>query len=412
MNIARRCIACVAATLLSLSAPASALAQTSLIDASRHGSLSIHKSSGDPLTQYGDPTNPNANLDRSPIAGIRFEARKVRSIDLSSSEGWLQAEKLKPADFYAGGDKENDLDSHAFQAETGADGIARLENLPLGLYYVTETPSAAQDKHLSVVSPFLVTVPSTEPTTRDHWIYDVEIHAKDQKLIVNKEVNRRCADVGDTLTYTITGNAPAPQSDGKIHRYTIADPLQRGLEFKNGSEHVSISNRATGGKTTDLERGDYTFTVNAERIATMQLTPTGLEKLGHIRKGNPDAAVTTSFDVRIDAAPESGYIRDISYLLTEGYPEFDAASTPGVNSNEVKTAVPCSPGVNPIAPHIPGTGTPIAQGAGITGIAGGQQSYKGVDKLALTGASIWWALGAGAGMILAGAWLLRRRMRA
>ncbi|WP_454984072.1 hypothetical protein, partial [Corynebacterium durum] len=90
----KRSIACAAAVVVALSAHPLALASAvektvvaqathesvsqryaGLIDSNRRGTLVIHKSSGDPLTQFGDPQNPAASLDRSPIPGIRFEAR-------------------------------------------------------------------------------------------------------------------------------------------------------------------------------------------------------------------------------------------------------------------------------------------------------------------------------------------------
>ena len=88
---------------------------------------------------------------------------------------------------------------------------------------------------------------------------------------------------------------PAPQSDGKIHRYTIANPVPDGVAVKDSSHTVTISNRATGGKTVELDkRKDYTFTVDAQRVATMELTPAGLTKLAASRKNNPDTVVSVS----------------------------------------------------------------------------------------------------------------------
>lgn len=52
---------------------------SSLFDASRTGTLIVHKSSGDPFTQYGDPTNPNADLSRAPIEGIDFQSNTSRT---------------------------------------------------------------------------------------------------------------------------------------------------------------------------------------------------------------------------------------------------------------------------------------------------------------------------------------------
>ena len=127
--------------------------------------------------------------------------------------------------------------------------------------------------------------------------------------------------------------------------------------------------------------------------------------------------VSVSFAATVKDKPESGYVRDTGYLLTEGYPVFDAATKPGVNSNEVKTAVPChqtpeprtkKPGVPPASgdPRTPEYGSNVpAQ------VVAQPERQRGVEKLAMTGSSVLGLVLLGAVLTVSGGVLLRRRLQ-
>ncbi|AKE41913.1 Uncharacterised protein [Corynebacterium kutscheri] len=80
--------------MLAFTVPQTAYATPlSLIDATRSATLRILKSAGDPLSQYGDPNNPDADLSCEPISGIEFQVARVKDVDLSTNEGGQAAEK-------------------------------------------------------------------------------------------------------------------------------------------------------------------------------------------------------------------------------------------------------------------------------------------------------------------------------
>lgn len=318
--------------------PASAVAQElPLIDA-KPASLTIHKSEGDPFTQFGDPSKDGAQSTREPVAGVRFQIQRIDGLDLTTSKGWQDATKLSVEDFYDGGKEAHRLGSPR-DAETDVSGNARFD-IPgdqLGFYYVTELPGPAQDRGLSVIKPFVVSVPRTETSSRSRWEYDVKVNAKDQKLTIRKAEDREEAKVGEEVRYTVSASAPAPQSDGTISRYEIIDPLQEHLDYQ-GKPEVTLTNGH--GKQEMLKAEDFTVT-HKDRIVRMTLTESGLKKLVEYRTGNPAADVTLSFAAKVNARPANGRIDNESYLLTYGYPEFDEDNpTKGLKSNRVTLVVP------------------------------------------------------------------------
>lgn len=325
------------AFLMVLGLPVAQAQNASTIDAARTGSLTIHKSEGDPFTQYGDPSRGGATAERAPLEGIPFEIRRVTSLDVSSNKGWRDYAKANIEDFFAGGAREKQLGEKQV-AKTDANGNARFDDLPLGFYYVSELPTVGQDRSLSLIRPFIVSVPGTDPATRERWLYDVTVNAKDQRLQINKARDRERGIVGDEIRYTMSATSPAPQSDGKIHRYEIVDPLQEDLDYV-GEPEVTLTDGH--GKKDILSSQEYTVEVEKERIVHMSLNDGGLDKLARMRMGNPAAQVTLSFTTKINNRPNDGLIHDKSYLLTEGYPAFDPENPrQGVPSNRVTTVVP------------------------------------------------------------------------
>lgn len=322
-----------------------------LVDA-RPASLTIHKSEGDPFTQFGDPSRDGAESNRDPVEGVRFQIQRIDGLDLATSKGWQEATNLKVEDFYAGGAQSGRLGAPR-DASTDVSGNARFD-IPgdqLGFYYVTELPGPAQDRGMSVIKPFVVSIPRTETLTRSRWEYDVQVNAKDQKLSIRKAEDRQEANVGETVRYTMSASSPAPQSDGTISRYEIIDPLQEHLDYVGGPE-VTLTNGH--GQQELLTDEDFDITVHKERIVRMTLTESGLKKLATYRTGNPAADVTLSFEAKVNARPSNGRIDNESYLLTYGYPEFDEDKpTKGVKSDKVTLIVPNTP-----VPTDPTTGSP------------------------------------------------------
>ncbi|MDO4761477.1 MAG: SpaH/EbpB family LPXTG-anchored major pilin [Corynebacterium sp.] len=351
-------------------------AHATTIDPHRKGSLSITKSSGDPLTQYGDPHNPLAPLTREPIAGVTFTIQQI-NVDLTTNEGWQELQSLNKNELApAGAATGKLLPGTQLQATTSNDGIARFYDLKIGAYYVTEIPTTASEKHLSVIDPFVITIPVT--IGNDTWDYDVHAFAKDQKIMATKTTNNEYACTGDTITFGITTTLPAPNTEGKITRVDIVDPLNANLTYNPDNTHVYLTNTNAKGDKLTLAAQDYRIT-NQANILTVALSEAGLQRVASLRTGRPDLQLNVEFSATITNLNHGQKLSNKGYVLPTGYPEFDPKTTPGIPTNDV--IITCQRGTGD-RPHIP--------------------------ALALTGAHTLWALVAGAILITGGLVLVRR----
>lgn len=306
------------------------------IGASQTGSLHVIKDVGDPLTQYGDPSNPNVDTNREPIPGLDFEIRRVETIDLTTNQGWIEASELSLGQFVPGGLRENELGDTRI-ATTDGEGIAHFNELPVGLYYVSENETSAQSRNLSVLTPFFVTVPTTS-ADRSSWDYDVVVKAKDQKLQTNKSVDAECVRPGDTFTYAVTGTTPAPNAHGEITRFEIADPLDDVTAYNEESLRVFITDYHDVVETTELNDDDFDVSYE-NNVLHVLLRESGLRKLSEARYGNPGVSISITFDVTATTDVSSTIATNQAFTLVEGYPEFDLENTPGVPSNETRIQI-------------------------------------------------------------------------
>ncbi|WKD62018.1 Fimbrial subunit type 1 precursor [Corynebacterium ciconiae DSM 44920] len=410
--------------------------QASLIDPSARGELIIHKSLGDPLTQFGDPSNPDADLSREPIPGLTFKIRQITNVDLTTNEGWQELEKTGLGDYFTGGSREAYL-GEARTASTDEKGVARFSDLPLGAYFVEEEPSAAQKNSLSLVNPFIVTIPSTDRENHNEWNYTVEVNAKDQRIMANKDVSTRCIKAGDTFNYGISATTPAPDVNGAISRFEIADPLPAEVSFVEGSSKVSIQRPGKELKDVALAAEDYTVVVT-NGVAQMSLHDTALTTLAELRRGNPETTVSWTFTVKGPAEATGQKLTNRGYVLVQGYPQFFADTTPGVRTNQVSTRVgDCTPhptdipipvpnpdmpelgdqpgpSDSPNAPGDDGGSGPSEEPGTEPGSApgGGSGSSSGSSgPLASTGASVIGLVIAGGLLVALGIWMSSRRGR-
>ncbi|MCS4491311.1 SpaH/EbpB family LPXTG-anchored major pilin [Corynebacterium sp. ES2715-CONJ3] len=322
----------------------------SLIDASQKASLSIHKSEGDPVMQYGDPSNPNAPKKLDPLEGIKFSVQKINGVDLTTNDGWRLAESFKIADFYQRGKEFSRLAPKVSEA-TGADGIARFNNLDLGLYYVTEEVDSAARGNFTVVSPFIVAVPTTSKD-RSGWDYSVTVNAKDQKITGRSSNNLSCVNPGDDLQYGVSTTLPAPERDGRISTFKVSVPLEQSQTYIPDSEEVYYGTYHNDKNPVRLEGGDYTIDADSGNVVRVTLTDSGLAKVSEVRFGNPDAHLTVLFKAKTsrDASKNKDRISFRGYITPPGYPDFDLIGRYGVATDEASVKVPCSSPNIPIVP--------------------------------------------------------------
>lgn len=130
----------------------------------------------------------------------------------------------------------------------GDNGSVSVSGLPLGYYFVTSTSGA------------LCNLTTTAP--------DVTIHDKND-MPFEKKVDKNNVDVGQTVTYTVTGKVP-DYTGFETYTYEITDTMSQGLTFnrdslvvKVGSEDVTnVATKCT--ITYDAETAPNTFKVSID----------------------------------------------------------------------------------------------------------------------------------------------------
>lgn len=212
------------------------------IDASQHGSITIHKRVG-AEGEAGD----GSKLDKAPgtaLSDVTFKIQKVTNLDVLKSSDWTTIKDMKPGDIASA-----DLQD-AGQGVTNASGDVAFNDLPLGVYLVTETNAPANIT--SKVAPFLVTLPL--PQTAGKWLYDVSVYPKNQQADPPK---KSVADadgftVGSTVVWTITQEVPKLNGADSFKAFSVTDALDSRLALQQDDVVVKIGD-------TVVPKGDYDF---------------------------------------------------------------------------------------------------------------------------------------------------------
>lgn len=170
-----------------------------------YGNLS-HYGTGEKETMKSDGGNiPNEAV---PFEGVTFTAYQIANIDTLGL--YLEDGKAIPT---ADSITESMLASATpITATTDSNGIARFENLKLGIYYVRET--SAPPQVLEHCAPFTVSVPTTSDSG-DKWLYDVYAYPKNETQYADVTMhkvdgmnnNRGLAGAGFTLEKSLNGTS-------------------------------------------------------------------------------------------------------------------------------------------------------------------------------------------------------------
>lgn len=234
--------AIAAVAVLGFAAPASA---APLVDPDALGSITVHK--------YEKPESPTGlpndgtevgGITLDPLAGIEFTLQPVQGIDLGSNSGWTAAGALSGG--FDPADPEASITGAGYTLGTGsvlttdAAGEASFAGLPVGLYLVQETGHPADT---TPSAPFLVSIPMTDPTNHDDWLYDVHVYPKNSVIAPTEKTVEDADDVklGDEIDFTIVSDIP---NDDVIDGYKVVDPLDSKLDYVDGSVTVAFQNSA------------------------------------------------------------------------------------------------------------------------------------------------------------------------
>lgn len=249
-------------------APTAQAQAASTIDNNRSLSLTLHKRIGAEGEQ-GDGTEIT-DPSGEPAEGVKYKIELVQP--LNNSGDWAKAREItNPSEAKAW---EGD-GAYSKEGTTGEDGTLKFDNLPKGLYKVTET-EVPTDSGLVPGAPFLVYVPMTNSEGRD-WIYDVHAYPKNSKVTITKEVEDQNAQAGQDYKYTITTGVPAVAKNSTLKKYIVKDKLDPKLDAENATVEVKYGESAENSEA--LAAGtDYQLVKERQEIK-VEFTEAGRDKL-------------------------------------------------------------------------------------------------------------------------------------
>lgn len=268
------------------------------------GSITVHKSSADPVEGLNDGTllDPDPGAGKG-LDGVEFTLQPVLfdgvPIDLSTAEGWELAEALPSETAGEALPAGYSLGTGVSQATVG--GFTTFSGLELGLYLITETDSG-NNLINAAAAPFYVSIPY--PNADNTWNYNVHVYPKNTLNTIDqhKSVDDTAKLLGDVVTWTLVTDVPA--SDLPYKSYTLTDNLSANLEFISW-ESISI------GTEELVLNTDYTISPDNSVIT---LTSQGLTKLD-------DAGATTVTAVlktKVLSIPEGGVIENTATVNING----------------------------------------------------------------------------------------------
>lgn len=262
-----------------------------LIDANETGTLHIHKYSNNTPGAAGTGTEiSDTGSLGEPLSGATFRVRQVTNVDLTTNAGWQTAQAI------ANGD-ETPTYGAAQTVTTDGDGNASLSDLPLGLYYVEET--AAPAGHTASAEPFYVTLPMTDPTNQEEWMYEVHVYPKNavQEDIVTKTVNDANAIMaGDDIDFAVTVKLPSVE---KLEDAEITDIYPAGRLENPTVQSVQLGNGQT------VPEANYTVDNGTAGQSKVIFNEAGRAQLDALTGEDRTVTVNYRFQVAADVTQSS-----------------------------------------------------------------------------------------------------------
>ncbi|QAY70988.1 SpaH/EbpB family LPXTG-anchored major pilin [Xylanimonas protaetiae] len=191
------------------------------------------------ITKLAATEVPGAPADGSvldhqgfPIKGVAFTIELVPGIDLTQSAGWEAAAEM---DVDAARDAIDAADDASRLKRSGTTdekgelrfvGSAPFEDLPLGVYLVTETGNSSSSSSVTLdgnLMKFLVTLPLPD-LDNGGWVYDVNVYPKNTANFMVKEVRDSDPYFEDRLVHYDV-RIEVPKSATKVELSDTFDPL-------------------------------------------------------------------------------------------------------------------------------------------------------------------------------------------
>lgn len=187
------------------------------------------------------------------------------------------------------------FDKASTETSTTFDGLA------YGYYLVCQTGTKAIQSSL---------VALTEPTTS----VDLKSEAPD----IKKEADKDTVFVGETVTYTVTGQVPDTTGyDNYI--YKIHDTLTSGLDFVTNTEGTKVKVTVKiGGTTVDVSEAD--FVNEAGKVVTTPTRTMVLDLSGKVRAATTGQTIVVTYQAKVnkDAVVETKNSATLEYSNNPG----------------------------------------------------------------------------------------------
>lgn len=246
------------------------------IDKNATGSIEIHKyiynGEWNDLTPGTGETQSVTGEDKTPLKGVTFTAYQVMTAEqLEQYYNGLTNGSVKEAkieDYVKNGDtfiteksteKENNETPKKHEATTDENGTGTIDALPVGLYAVLET--AHPDSVTQTTPAFLVSIPMTQRSTGDNWMYNVVVYPKNKTTVAEITLKKQ-GKTGDTNDGPLTGYK------FKLEKYITAENAWKVIKggSVDGQDSIGVDGDVIG--TTDngvikinsLTPGIYRFT--------------------------------------------------------------------------------------------------------------------------------------------------------
>ena len=281
------------------------------------------------ITKYKDEDQSGKQTTPTPVEGAKFRVTPVTklgsdNLDLTKYSDWQKvAAKITTLNTTPNttdtnvitfgtavkSDSNSDNDKSLFA--TNAQGVAKIDQLPIGLYKVEEV--SAPDGYEKLPNPFFMTIPEINRGDNDKnntYTYDVTVNPKNvynADAIQKKATTDGMVGAGDELPYTLTAAV-------RTTSYTDVDKLTKDdlIDYAVWDDALESAYDVTTGAIQSVKIGDTT------------LSPTGAK---------PDySASLVSHDDNDKTSPEKGRKRILIKFTDAGLTKIATALSDNAKS--------------------------------------------------------------------------------
>jgi hypothetical protein len=304
------------------------------------------------ITKYKDETNGQGEQTKqTKVTGAKFKVYKVTNFDLTKYDKWLDVAARVPTLNANPNDSSAGLNFDSGTEQTTKDGVAKFDQLGIGLYKVEEI--SVPDGYEKLPQPFFMTIPEiTSGKNGTEYNYNVTV---DPKNAYTKDAIKKTVDttgmVGtkDDLPYTISTSvvttSGTPVKDRTADDYqgfaVWDDALTKAYDASNKVvQKVKIGESEIKNSTNKEDKYKVAVAAtpddNTRKRITVSFTDTGLGEIATALKTTPNAKLTVELKFTLKEGVDAGELVN-KYGYQPGYKK-------GTPENEKPKPVNPNPG--------------------------------------------------------------------